>query len=166
MIVAARPTWAGYKSALPWYRRAAEAGLADAQYAMANVHSHARGVVHNDDVEARKWLERAALNGLDTAQLELGIWLANGRGGAKDPVKALQWLRRAAGQRNVLAQNRLARMYAFGVGTQKDTVRAGAWYVIATRGGYSDPQMNVRFNAMSQIDKKRSIDLANRLQPR
>lgn len=166
IITAERPTWAGFKRALPWYEKAANAGLADAQYAMANIYAEARGVPVNDEVQARKWLALAAEQGLDTAQLDYAIWLANGRGGAKDEKAALGWFGRAARQRNVLAQNRLARMYAFGVGTKVDEVKAGAWHTVARRAGHTDVQLDRRFADMSKINRQRAINLANQLMRR
>lgn len=166
IITARRPTWSGFKTALPWYEKAAEAGLADAQYAMANIYAEARGVPVNDDKKARDWLSKSAKSGYDTAQVELGIWLANGRGGEKNEKRALFWFGRAAAKGNVIAQNRLARMYSFGVGTNVDDVKAGAWHVMARRAGFSDSAMDRRFEALSKINKQRAIELANRLAKR
>ena len=166
LITAARPTWAGFKEALPWYEQAAEGGLADAQYAMANIHADAKGINFGDDKKAFEWLRKAAGGGFDTAQLELGVWLANGRGTAKNPQQAYRWMQRAAAQRNVIAQNRLARMYAYGVGTTRDIIRAGAWHIISRRAGFSDSEMDRFFQGLSAIDKKRAIEAANQLDRR
>ncbi|MDD9908421.1 MAG: tetratricopeptide repeat protein [Ahrensia sp.] len=166
LITSDRPTWAGFKNALPWYRQAAEGGLADAQYAMANIHAEAKGVNYGDDEEALKWLRRAAIGGFDTAQMELGVWLANGRGGKKDPEAAFNWMKRAAAQRNIIAQNRLARMYAFGVGTPRDKIRAAAWHVISSRAGFSDRDLDRFFRELPDIDRKRALEAANQLDSR
>lgn len=166
LITSARPTWAGFKDALPWYEKAAEGGLPDAQYAMANIHADAKGVNFGDDKKALQWLRRSAAGGFDTAQLELGVWLANGRGGTKDQQEAFRWMQRAAAQRNVIAQNRLARMYAFGIGTQSDPIRAGAWHIIARRAGFSDSEMDRFFQKLPAIDKKRALEAANQLDNR
>lgn len=166
IITARRPTWSGFKEALPFYQAAAESGVVDAQYAMANIHAEAKGVNVNDDVKAREWLMKAAKGGYDTAQVEMGIWTANGRGGPKDEKQALMWFSRAAARGNSIAQNRLARMYAFGVGTETDIIKAGAWHVVARRAGFSDSDMDRRFAALPEIDKKRAIELANRLAKR
>lgn len=166
LITAERPTWAGFKEALPWYEQAALGGLPDAQYAMANIHADAKGLNFGDDNKALEWLRKAADGGFDTAQMELGVWLANGRAGPKDPKNAFRWMQRAAAQRNVIAQNRLARMYAYGVGTPRDIIRAGAWHIIARRAGFSDSEMDRFFKSLPEIDKKRAIEAANQLDRR
>lgn len=166
ILTARRPTWAGFKRALPLYEKAAEAGIADAQYAMANIHAEAQGVPYNDDKIARKWLARSARNGLEAAQVELGVWMANGRGGPKDEDGAGRWFAQAAAKGNVLAQNRLARMNAFGIGKTADPITASAWHVLASRAGYSDPEMDRLFQSLSTIDKKRALEAADQLSQR
>ncbi len=163
IITARRPTWAGYAEALPWYEKAADAGLADANYALANMHKEAKGVAANDDAKALVYLRKAAREGLDTAQLDLGTWLANGRATKADPREAFLWFARAAGQGNVLAQNRLARMYDAGFGVERNPVLAGAWHIMAKRAGLADTAMDRRFAAMSDIDRQRALEAAKRL---
>ena len=158
-----RPTWSGFKSALPYYQAAANAGIADAQYALANIYAEAKGVNFADDAKARTWLKKSALGGLDTAQVEYGVWLANGRGGDSDKVQAKFWFTRAAVQGNVVAQNRLARIHAFADEENPDLIRAGAWYVISRRAGFSDSELDRMFQALPEIDKKRAIEAANQL---
>ncbi len=63
------------------------------------------------------YMEMAAKGGHSTAQVELAIWMANGRGGAKDEKTAFAWMQRAARAGQVIARNRLAKMLALGIGT-------------------------------------------------
>lgn len=162
-ITARRPTWKGFEIALPFYQKAAEAGIADAQYALANIWAEAKGVPFSDDEKARGWLEKSALGGLDTAQVEFGVWLANGRGGKADIEAARFWFTRAAVQGNVVAQNRLARIHAFADKNPPDLIRAGAWHIIARRAGFNDTELDRMFQALPEIDKKRAIEAANQL---
>ncbi len=53
--------------ALKWFRRAAEAGLAEAQYELALRYLNGDGV-DEDETEARKWLQRAAESGFALAE--------------------------------------------------------------------------------------------------
>ena len=163
IMTAKRPTWAGFKAALPFYEAAATAGIVDAQYAMANIHAEAKGVPYNDDVKAYEWLKKAALGGLDAAQVEYGVWLANGRGSKKDLSAARFWFTKAASRGNIIAQNRLANIYAFGAGVEVDAIKAGAWHILARRGGMTDTGMDRFFQRLSEIDKKRAIEAANQL---
>ena len=166
IYTARRPTWAGFQIALPFYRTAAEAGVADAQYALANIYAEAKGVQFNDDEIARMWLEKAAEGGLDSAQVDLGIWLINGRGGEKNVARARLLFTLAAARGNVVAQNRLARMYAFGIGTPVDQIQAGAWHIMSRRAGFTDSELDRVFQGLSKIDQKRAIEAANQLSRR
>lgn len=163
IITAKRPTWVGFKEALPFYEQAAQAGVADAHYALFNIHHEARGVAVNDEEKALVHLRAAAELGLDSAQVELGSWLANRPGEDGDAKQAFSWFARAASQGNVLAQNRLARMYAAGYGVEQNGVMAGAWHVLARRAGLADSAMDARFAALSDIDRKRALEAAKRL---
>lgn len=129
------------QAAVTWYERAAAAGLPDAQYAMAQIYETGFGGREQNLAEARKWLERAASENYDTAQLDLGTWLIDGRGGEADPEKGFAWLKRAAESGNVAAQNRVAKLYRAGIGTEADHVLAAAWYLLARRAGLMDPLM-------------------------
>ncbi len=166
IITAKRPTWQGFKQALPFYQAAAEAGIPDAQYALANIYSEAKGVRFNDEQKARIWLERSAQGGFVPAQVDFGIWLANGRGGEKNLTQAREWFYKAAAKGNVIAQNRLARIYAYGLAVERDAIKAGAWHILARRAGFSDSEMDKLFQSLSKIDKKRALEAANQLTKR
>ncbi|MEO0545466.1 MAG: tetratricopeptide repeat protein [Pseudomonadota bacterium] len=166
ILTASRPTYGGFKAALPYYRFAADAGISDAQYALATMHAQAQGVPYNDFEEARKWMQRAAEGGFDTAQVELGIWLATGKGGGKDEGAAFRWFSRAALAGNAIAQNRLAHMLANGVGAGRDVIRASAWHIISRRAGFNDSKMELLFSSMEEIDQRRALEAANQLSKR
>ncbi len=83
--------------AVAWYRRAAEAGVAQAQFNLAHCLATGHGAAP-DEVEARDWMAAAARQGLADAQFLLGVMLAEGMGGAADRRAAIDWLARAAAQ--------------------------------------------------------------------
>ncbi|MEO1398426.1 MAG: tetratricopeptide repeat protein, partial [Pseudomonadota bacterium] len=166
ILTTSRPTYGGFKAALPYYKFAAEAGVADAQYAMATIHGEARGVPHNDLEEAARWMTKAAQGGFDTAQVELAIWLASGKGVEKNEAAAFEWFSRAAISGNAIAQNRLAHMLVKGIGTRRDPIRAGAWHIISRRSGFNDSRMEVIFSRFKDIDKRRALEAANQLSQR
>lgn len=151
------------KKAVAYYERAAEAGLADAQYAMSQVYANGIGGKPADEAEARRWLELAARQNFDTAQLDLGTWLVEGRGGKADPEAGFGWLKQAAEGGNVAAQNRLAKLYRSGVGTEADPVAAAAWYVLARRAGLVDPSMEDFLQGLTEDQRKKAIEEANDL---
>ncbi len=115
--------------AVAYYQRAADGGLADAQYAMSQVYANGVGGKKRDEAEARRWLTLAARQNFDTAQLDLGTWMIDGRGGPRDLKAGFDWMKRAAHGGNVAAQNRLAKLYH---GRHRHRSRipinAAAWY--------------------------------------
>lgn len=163
LIVDREPGTTGMKKAIAYYQEAADAGLADAQYAIAQVLANGAGGKARDDAEARRWLERAARQGFDTAEVDLGTWLVEGRGGKQDRRAGFSWLRRAALGGNVAAQNRLAKLYMQGLGTDPDNLMAAAWYILARRGGLFDPVMDDFLNGLTPEETKQAIERANRL---
>jgi TPR repeat protein len=153
----------GLEKPYDYYQKAADAGLADAQYAMSQAFANGIGGRVRDDAEARRWLLLAARQNYDTAELELGTWLVEGRGGPADLEGGFRWLKQAAEGGNVAAENRLAKLYMNGIGVKADKVEAGAWYVLARRAGLSDPQMDIFFGNLSTDEEKQAIERANKL---
>lgn len=149
--------------AVVYYQKAAETGLADAQYAMAQIYANGVGGKTKDDTEARRLLVLAAQKNYDTAQLDLGQWLIDGRGGKRDLKSGFNWTKRAAEGGNVAAQNRLAKLYEGGIGVDPDLVTAAAWFIVARRAGLSDPQMDDFMQGLDEEQTKQALQKANRL---
>ncbi len=96
------------RQAMTWYRRAAEQGLAKAQFNLA--HCLVTGCDgHTDSAEARHWMGRAAAQDMADAQFLYGVMLAEGLGGAVDRTEARYWLQRAASVGQADAAEYLAR---------------------------------------------------------
>ena len=163
LTVQRKPGAAGMALAVDYYEKAAQAGLADAQYAMSQVHNTGTGGRSFDPKAARQWLELAAKQNYDTAQLDLATWLVEGIGGPRDLEAGFNWMRRAAYSGNIAAQNRLAKLYRGGLGVEADPVIAAAWYIIARRAGLSDPEMNVFLDGLTVEQQRLAIETANRL---
>ncbi len=161
MLIRAAPT-GGFGDAAGYFRKAAESGLPDAQYALSQLYAYGKGVEKADDAEARRWLTEAAKSGSDTAQIELGIWLINGRGGAPDPVEGFRWLKGAAERGNPIAVNRMAHLYKDGVGTPRDRAQAAMWTVLARRASNSDATLDGWFRTLPDADQKGALEAANR----
>lgn len=154
---------AGLARAVPYYERAAATGLADAQYAMAQIYANGVGGKAKDDGQARRLLALAAVQNYDTAQLDLGGWLIDGRGGRRDLEAGFNWMKRAADGGNVAARNRLAKLYMAGIGTEPDSILAGAWYILARRAGLVDPEMEDFMAGLTDEETKEALRRANRL---
>ncbi len=154
---------AGFARAVPYYERAAATGLADAQYAMAQVYANGIAGRKKDDAAARKLLTLAAGQNYDTAQLDLGQWLIDGRGGKRDLKAGFAWTKMAADGGNVAARNRLAKLYMGGIGVEPDIVTGAAWYIVARRDGLIDPQMEDFMGGLDDNQTRQALQKANRL---
>ena len=154
---------AGMAKAVSYYQRAADGGLADAQYAMSQIYANGVGGKKRDDAEARRWLLLAARQNFDTAQVDLGTWLIEGRGGPRDLKAGFGWMKRAADGGNVAAQNRVAKLYMGGIGTEPNSIDAAAWYFLARRAGLTDPEMEDFLRGLTDEEQKQALARANRL---
>jgi TPR repeat protein len=154
---------AGLARAVSYYERAANAGVADAQYAMSQIYANGAGGRKQDNAQALLFLARAARQNYDTAQLDLGEWLIEGRGGKRDLKAGFGWMLAAANGGNVAAQNRLAKLYMGGIGTEPDPILAGAWYIVARRAGLIDSEMEDFMHGLTDEETKKALQRANRL---
>lgn len=84
-----------FDAAATWYRQAGEAGHPKAMFELARFYT--RGLsVERDFVEAVKWIERAANQGMFEAQWRMGeIYKTGGQGIEEDIKKAMMWFERA-----------------------------------------------------------------------
>jgi len=97
------------KTAVNYYRRAADLGYAPAQTAMGEAYDHGQGVPQNY-AEALKWYRKAAEQGFAAAQNNLGSHYLDGRGTAKNRDEALRWFRLAAAHGSVTAVDNLKKI--------------------------------------------------------
>lgn len=160
--VGERPTAAGLQGALPYFEYAAENKIPDAYLALSQIYSSGKLNGFPEMEKAKEWLVKAARAGIAEAQVELGIWLANGKTGDPDPEAALRWMRRAAITGNAVARNRLANMYARGIGTKPDAVEAAKWHILASRAGLSDPWLDQYIDGIERESFSKALEEANR----
>jgi TPR repeat protein len=83
------------KTAVVWYRKAAEAGNPLGQNNLADMYLRGEGVPQNNDA-AFLWFQKAAAQGHTGARIKLGYMYADGRGTRKDPEAAYSWVSAAA----------------------------------------------------------------------
>lgn len=86
-----------YVEAVKWYRKAAEQGLAEAQYNLGVCYANGQGITQSY-TEAVKWYRKAAEQGLAGAQFNLGLHYYKGEGITQSYTEALKWLRKAKEQ--------------------------------------------------------------------
>lgn len=82
-------------------------------------------------------LQKAAEEGNQYAQCDLGTIYAFGEGVPKDEAKAAEWYQKAAIQGNKFAQFELGVLYEFGRGVYMDKNKAAEWYQKAAAQGWS-----------------------------
>lgn len=99
------------KQARAWYRKAAELGQADAQFALA------QGFESSEHGQAAQWYRKAAAQGHADAQYALAALQMQGLGTTHDPVSALTWYAMAAEQGHAPAQFALAQLLKKDAGT-------------------------------------------------
>jgi TPR repeat protein len=80
--------------ALFWYQKAAEQGLAQAQFNLA----HLLVSEEISTVAAAEWMQKAAEQGMPDAQYLMGVIYAEGIGVEIDDAKAVEWLKKAIAQ--------------------------------------------------------------------
>jgi TPR repeat protein len=163
ILMQERPGDAGVENALPWFQKSADQGLPDGEYALSQIFANGTLKIPQDEPKARQYLLKAAVKGYDTAQLDLGSWLVQGRGGKRDYKAGFGWMLRAALGGNVAAQARLAKLYRDGLGVDGDFIKAAAWYIVARRAGLNDPELNSFMDGLDDNQMKAAIAEANKL---
>ena len=128
--------------AAKWYRKAAEMGLAEAQYNLALMYVRGDGVA-KDTATAVTWHRRSAEQEFAHAQHALGVMYALGEGVPKDPAEAVRWYRKAAAQGFAAAQSNLGVKLLHGSGVPKDSAEAVRWFRKAAEQGYAVAQSNL-----------------------
>jgi hypothetical protein len=84
-----------YGEAMRWYRKAADQGVASAQYNLGYMYANGQGAPENY-IEAARWFRESADRGESRAQYSLGALYAGGHGVPQDFVYAHMWVNLAA----------------------------------------------------------------------
>lgn len=98
------------KKAIHWYQRAAEQGVAEAQFNLAHL-------LVEEEISAStaaEWMQKAAEQGMTDAQYLLGVIYAEGIGVEMDDAKAKLWLKRAISKGHEEAAQFMADFYQQG----------------------------------------------------
>lgn len=128
------------KTAVMWYRKAAEAGYVDGMNGLANCYDTGAGVAE-DDAIAVSWYRKSAESGNSRGMAMLGAAYSFGAGVPKDPSEAVKWYRKAAELGEGEAQVRLGEAYSEGEGVPKDLAEAIKWYQKAADQEHAEGQL-------------------------
>ena len=96
-----------------------------------------------DDLEAVKWVQKAAKQGYAEAQFWLGCMYEDGTGVEQSYEKAVEWYLKAAEQGNARAQYNLGCMYEDGTGVEQSYEKAAEWVHKAAKQGDAHAQCNL-----------------------
>ena len=127
-------------SAAPWYRLPAEAGNADAQDALGELHAMGHLGYSRDMLAAAEWSRRAAEQGHYMSQSRLGRMLLSGEGGVpRDKASGVRWVRTAAEQGYPPAQHTMG-LACQSVDAPCGLEDAASWFALAAASGIADAQ--------------------------
>jgi len=132
-------------------RVAADAGNAEAQYALATFYKEGNGVPKDLEKSVRL-LQAASLADNVDAEVEYAIALFNGTGTPQNQPAAVALLRKAARQNSPIAQNRLAHVLLSGQGAPMDKIEGLKWHLVAKGVGKGDPTLDEAFASLSPED--------------
>ena len=131
-----------------WMEKCASNGWARAEFTLFELYYNgtqlAPGCPHypKDQLEAIKWLRRAAEHEDVRAGARLGSFLVQGKNLEKDATEAEKWLRKAAERGYGYAQNDLGYAILDGDVPTTDPVEAAVWSGLASQS--KDPQIAKR----------------------
>jgi len=148
---------------LRWAQQAANNGIAQAQYRLAQMYANGEGTAV-DQPQAFRWYREAALQYHPLAIQQLARCYESGLGVAKDAKQAAHWYGIAAAELDVFAQkgdagsqNRLAGLYEQGKGVKTNLDIAMTWYRKAAVQGLADAQFNLgRMLAYGEFETNRA----------
>ena len=112
---------------IPVWRKAADAGVAEAQWLLGLCYGWGSGV-QQDRTEMVLWLRKAADGGNVLAQYVLGDCCCTGQGTFQDPEEGLKWFHKAAEQGYAAAQCKLGFRFYHGQDISRDWGQAVKWW--------------------------------------
>lgn len=131
-----------YGDAMRWYRQAAEAGSANAQFFLGRMYETGQSR-KRDPAAAATWYRRAADQEHRLAQYRLGQMYLTGTGVGQSYTMAAKWFEMAARQDLHEAQYNLGYLYDRGFGVDRNPRVAATWYRKAALRGLGPAQYNL-----------------------
>ncbi|WP_018998071.1 peptidoglycan-binding protein [Hirschia maritima] len=148
-------------------RKAADQGLAAAQYRMGKLYERGEGVPRSIK-ESRKWTTLAAENGNVKAMHDLAVFYAEGEGGDQSFLAGVEWFTRAADYGLIDSQYNLGVLYEQGLGVSQDLAKAAYWFEISGKNGDADGNRRARdiLNKLPTAEANKISAEANAFSPR
>ncbi len=140
------------KTAFQWFAKAADKGLAPAQYRLGSIYEKGMGV-DRDYAKALSWYKRAADVGNARAMHNLAVLYAGGGDGKPDYDQAAQWFRKAAEYGVRDSQFNLAILCARGLGVPQNLAQSYLWFSAAAAQGDEDAGKK-RDEVRARLDSK------------
>jgi len=153
-----------FDRAAMWFRKAADKGIAAAQYYLGLQYYDGLGV-RQSYVRAAAWYQMAAKQGYAPAPNNFGLLYELGDGVPRDLSLAAKWFRKAAEQGLASAQAWVGESYYYGLGVSRNYVEAYFWFYLATMDG---AQTNLekysvgRDAASSKLTQAQRLDVQER----
>ncbi len=132
-----------FEQAFLWCQRAAQIGLAWAQFHLGLMYRKGEGVLRSD-TDAAHWYGLAAQQHFAEAEQKLGELYSLGLGVPQSFSLAATWYRRAAEQGHAEAQYQLGQCYIVGHGVDHDYVLARHWIRLASAQGHKPAVRELR----------------------
>jgi TPR repeat protein len=119
-----------------WFRKAADQGIAEAQYSLGLLYERGDGVEQNN-TRAAHWYLLAATQGHALAQNALAELYHEGRGVAQDYAAALKWYESAADQGVASAAYNAGYLYFQGLHVKRDRDKARSLFEAAASSSFA-----------------------------
>jgi uncharacterized protein len=145
-------TYAGHQSETPRQTEPGEEGIQDNDPlliaanrgdAVAQYQIGSKYYIHQNYTDAVKWWTKAADQGNEEAEANLGHSYYYGEGVSKDYAEAVKWSRAAAEKGEPLAQITLGNAYYYGQGLPQNYTEAVNWYRKGAEQGYAAAEKNL-----------------------
>jgi TPR repeat protein len=95
--------------------------------------------IRQDSVQAAVWFRKAAEQGDESAQVDLGLLYTDGYGVPRNYAEAMKWTLMAAKQGDSFAQHLMASFYEDGLGMPQNYILAYMWYSVSAHNPEQEP---------------------------
>jgi uncharacterized protein len=131
-----------YGDAMEWYRKAADRGLANAQFNVGELYENGWGVAKDID-QAKGWYQKAADQGYAPAKIALERPQFQPKPSAQNTPSAPLAATPQEQSLTPAQENEMGNRYLYGSGVEQDYAKAMEWYRKAADHGLTDAQYNV-----------------------